>query len=59
MAMVMTRLTDREVEIIDNAIITADVFGLGRISNAKEQLEDYGYEWDDDCEDYVLGWDEN
>jgi len=49
----MSEISQEEKTIIDDAIRNADVFGAGRLTYAKEAIEDEGYDWTDDHEQYV------
>lgn len=43
-----------EQAIIDRAVNTALAFGLGILTTARENLEDYGYTWTDEHEKFVF-----
>lgn len=49
-------ITDHEKEILENSCRNADVFGVGRISNAKENIIDAGYTWTHEHEMFVFEW---
>ena len=47
-------LSEEEKDIIRDAMESADAFGTGRLSNAKEQIEDYGFKWTSEHEDFLF-----
>lgn len=53
-------MTQNELIIIRRAVRTAEEWGLGRISTAREAIEDAGYRWTPDHEQAVFeaegGW---
>jgi len=46
-------MTEREKQIIRDSILIADVWGLGRLSCARETLLDNGYVWTKEHEQYL------
>ncbi|MEF2146663.1 MAG: hypothetical protein V3573_14550 [Desulfovibrionaceae bacterium] len=47
-------INDQEKIIIQRAVDAALSFGRGLLTTAKEELEDYGYEWTDEHEKYTF-----
>lgn len=52
-------MTPNEAAIIRDAIKNADCWGEGRISLAKDYIQDAGYEWTDEHELFVFEVGEN
>lgn len=46
-------ITDGEKDTIRRAIRAADAFGLGRMSLARAEIEDYGYTWTDEHTNFL------
>lgn len=40
--------------IIDQAVECAVTFGTGILTTVREEVEDYGYEWSDEIEEFVF-----
>lgn len=47
-------MTIEQMCIIEIAVLNAYDFFSGPLSAAQEELEDYGYSWDEECERYAL-----
>jgi hypothetical protein len=47
-------MTMEEKCIIEIAVLNAFDFAGEPLTVAKEELEDFGFSWDDDCERYAL-----
>lgn len=47
-------MTIEQMCIIEIAVLNAYDLVSGPLSAAQEELEDYGYSWDDECERYAL-----
>jgi hypothetical protein len=58
--MTKKKISIEEQSIIAHAVKNADVFGLGRLTSSQEQIEDSGFVWTDDHEEFALeyNWDD-
>ncbi len=47
-------MTIEEMSIIEIAVLNAFDFAAGPLTVAKEELEDFGFSWNEDCERYAI-----